>query len=231
MKHGLPFIILVFLVVPLAFSLVLPTKDDGNFERRAKGENVGAPPAPPPPIPSAPVGKRIVDIEDIVAYCEQLPPAYQPTNECNCLYTAYEFVSYKDSVQKQREYDFWYEKLTQANNRIFSQASLDDLENTRNFCARYYGNPEKVQLTPNASSRDLVAMKPILKTLPEQKAFADAHMELFKKTDGASDLYCRAYYEMASHAYSRQAHPLAGQSVKRSYVILSHSTVCSGRIR
>lgn len=231
MKHGLPFILLVFVVLPLAFSWVMPPERQSAPKRPLEGQKVSAPPEPPPHITTVHESVQTIDVDELVAYCDQLPELYQPENGCSCLYTANEFITYKNGLEKQGEYDLWYEKLTQANNSILSYGSPADLADTRNFCARYYGNPKNVRIMPNTSSRDLAAMKPMLKTLSEEEAFASDQMELHKRTGGASDLYCRAYFEMASHAYFRQVHPLAGRGVKRSYEILSNSTVCSGRIR
>jgi hypothetical protein len=231
MKHGLPFIILVFLVVPFAFSIVMPAGEEPPSERTVRRETSGAPPEPPPLVASVPQSAKTIDVDELVAYCDQLPAHDQPSNGCACLFTADEFITYQNGIENQKEYDIWYEKLTQANDTILSQGTAEDLESTRNFCARYYGKPEKVRVMPSTSSRDLASMKPVLKTLAEEKAFASAQMELHKRTGGASDLYCRAYFEMASHAYNKLAHPLAGQGIERSYAILSNSSVCSGRIR
>lgn len=174
---------------------------------------------------------KVPEIDAIVDYCGRLPMIDQPAKSCDCLYESYDFVLDNHSSRYTQVYENWQESLAQAEQKILSAGGDSALIATQNFCSDYYGNPDQVDIVANTSIRDKAVMTPKFKDQAEKTAFINAKREVYQITKGASDVYCRAYFEVHAHERLMNLNPLAGKGVKGAYEVLSRTRMCHSRFR
>lgn len=174
---------------------------------------------------------EVPGVDDIVDHCNRLPEIDQPAKGCDCLYEAYQGVLEAQNSGNDAVYQDWKRSLANAEKRILANNEPSVLMETQNFCAVYYGNPDDVDIVTNPGTRDKAVMTPKFENKEDQTAFTNAKLELYRATGGASDLYCRAYFEVRAYERIAKRHPLTGASPSQAYAKLSRSHYCYVRFR
>ncbi|MCB1592539.1 MAG: hypothetical protein KDI90_08830 [Alphaproteobacteria bacterium] len=172
-----------------------------------------------------------IDVNEVEAYCERLPAMEQPKLGCRCVHDAFDSMAYTHSAQTKKIYTDWQVQLKEAEEKIMKAGDISALTITQNFCDKYYGNPDSVDISANTGTRDRAYMMPKFTNKQEHTDFINAKREAYQMTGGASDVYCRAFFETRVYERILRSHPLAGKTPSQAYAQLRSSTLCAGSNR